>query len=184
MSNSAVAVSAAPRRGWKPWGVAAAVLALLVAAVAAGWYAGGGKYKWSEPYRAALRRIAAHPQVVQRLGEPIRDASWLPSGTLTEGERGQANLMFRVAGPQGIADVHLQARQVGGIWGGTVSVNFGPGDRVQLELEEAGQGEAPRFEAAGQAPTAGTASGLPKVVPPASSPPGPTEIHIDIPPSP
>ncbi len=184
MGNSAVAVSSAPRRGWKPWGVAAVVLAILVAAVAAGWYAGSGRYKWSEPYRAALRRIAAHPQVVQRLGQPIRDASWLPSGTLTEGERGQANLMFRVAGPQGTADVHVQARQVGGSWGGTVSVSFGPGDRVQLELEEAGQGEAPRFEAAGQAPTAGKPSGLPNAVQPAGLPPGPTQAQIDIPPSP
>ncbi len=184
MGNPAVAVSPTSWRGWKFWGVAAVVLAILVAAVAAGWYAGSGRYKWSEPYRAALRQVAAHPQVVQRLGQPIRDASWLPSGTLTDGRRGEANLMFRVAGPQGTADVHVQARQMGGIWGGTVSVSFGPGDRVQLELEEAGQGEAPRFEAAGQAPPAGKPSDLPKAVQPAGSPPGPTEIQIDIPPSP
>ncbi len=183
MGTPAVAPAPGPKSRWKRWLAACLVLAILVAGAAWGWYAGGGRYKWCPPYREALRQVASHPQVVQRLGQPIRDASWLPSGSITAGGQPQANLMFRVAGPQGKADVHVQARQVAGQWGGTISVSFGPGERVQLELGEAGQGEAPRFEAPGQ--PAGTAAPVtpPPPVPPAAPASGPTdEIRIEIPP--
>lgn len=183
MGTPAGPCAVAPKSRWKRRVAAVVLPAILVAAIAAAWYAGGGRYKWCPPYREALRQVAGHPQVVERLGQPVRDASWLPSGSLTSGERPQANLMFRVAGPRGKADVHVQARQVAGQWGGTISVSFGPGERVQLELGEAGQNEAPRFEASGQA--AGTAAIA------APSPPAPAgqaapepsgEIRIEIPP--
>lgn len=184
MDIPATACSPGPKLRWKPWLAAVVLVALLVAAGAGGWYAGGGKYKWCEPYREALSRVTSHPQVVQRLGQPIRDASWLPSGSVSAGERPQANLVFLVAGPQGKADVHVQARQVAGQWGGTISVRFGPGDRIQIELGDAGQGEAPRFEASGPAAGPPTAATTPLAVTPAQSAPGPgsTEIRIEIPP--
>lgn len=164
--------------------VAAVLAALLLAAGVAGWYAGGGKYKWCEPYRTALRQVAEHPQVVQRLGQPIRDASWVPAGSMTSGQRGQANLMFRVAGPNGAADVQVQARQVAGRWGGTISVSFGPGERVQLELGDVGNDEAPRFEVSGQPPVEVAPAVTPR--PADSNEPAPepdtADIRIDLPP--
>lgn len=183
MGTPAEASRPEQKSSWKRWVAALVVVAILVAAAALGWYAGGGKYKWSSPYREALRQVAGHPQVVQRLGQPVRDASWLPSGSMTPGERPQANLMFRVAGPRGKADVHVQARQVAGKWGGTISVSFGPGERVQLELGEADEGAAPRFEPAGQASGPAATPAPPPPAAPGQPAPGPSpEIRIDIPP--
>jgi len=184
MGTPSVGAAVSPRLRGKRLLVAAVLAVVLVAAAAAAWYAGGGKYKWCAPYRITLRRVAEDPQVVQRLGQPVRDASWLPSGSMTSGQRGQANLMFRIAGPHGTADVQVQARQVAGQWGGTILVTFGPGDRLQLELGEAGQDEAPRFDVSGPAPAGVSPTTSTAPVPSGDSAPGPdaADIQIDLPP--
>ncbi|MCR4413628.1 MAG: cytochrome c oxidase assembly factor 1 family protein [Thermoguttaceae bacterium] len=133
------------RRGPRRWIWLVVALAVLVGAGSLGWHAAGGKYKWTEPYRLALERVRQDPLVRARLGEPIRDATWLPSGSMTAGGNRETSIVFRVAGPQGTADVHLRVRQVNGQWGGTIAVMPTGSERIQLDL---GVGdEAPKFDA-------------------------------------
>ncbi len=139
-----------PRRGLRRWmWLAVAALAVLLGAGAIGWYAAGGKYKWTEPYRLALQRVQQDPLVRARLGEGIRDATWLPSGSMTASGNRETSIVFRVTGSRGTADVHLRVRQVKGQWGGTIAVMPTGSDRIQLDV---GIGdEAPKFDAqAGQ----------------------------------
>jgi hypothetical protein len=90
--------------------------------------------------------VQEDPRVIERLGQPISDVSWVPIGELNvEGDKGQARLDFDVAGPKGRAHVHYQARQLAGKWGfSQLEVTFAPGDRISLRVD-AGD-EAPPFE--------------------------------------
>jgi hypothetical protein len=91
----------------------------------------------SEPYPEALELVRKDPRVIERLGEPVSDISWLPIGERqVEGDRGTAKLSFEVAGPKGKARVQYQARCVDGKWGFTqLEVVFGPSDKISIHAE-------------------------------------------------
>ncbi len=189
MGTPGASISPKPRSWWsRRWKrLLLAILAVLAAAGAGGWYAAGGKYKWTEPYRLALQQVQQDPQVRKRLGEPVRDASWLPSGSMTAQGNRETSLMFRVAGPLGTADVQLRARRVGGQWGGTIAVMLGARDRINLDLGEGD--EAPKFNAqeGGDAPKFDPGGERPKDVPAGEGPkpntalPGGPDIRVEIP---
>jgi len=157
------------------------VLLLVVVVMAVGavviWYQVGGKYRWSEPYQAALAQVQKAPEVIAVLGEPIHDVLFSLSGWV-RGEN--ANLTFKIAGPKGRAVVQTDARVFAGKWATrTLTVTFADGKRVSLEAAPAGggAGDAPAWPAAGgPAPKAPAAA--PEVPPPVS--PGP-DIQLDMP---
>lgn len=122
------------------------VLVLVCAGLGAGFvYAKFGAIRASEPYRMALEQVQKDPQVVQQLGEPVEDITWLPGG-LIEKECGTANLHFTVAGPKGRAQVGTQARCINGTWGlVTLDVNLPNGQRKSLDTGDAGPDEAPKW---------------------------------------
>jgi len=102
----------------------------------------------SEPYRIALERVQQDPQVREQLGEPIEDVTRFPTGSVhTEDDRGEANLGFDVAGPQGKAHVSTRARRIDGKWGlTTVEVTIAAdGQRLLLDIggKDDNFGEAP-----------------------------------------
>lgn len=162
-----------PRR-W-PW-----VLLLVVVVMAVGaaviWYQVGGKYRWSEPYKAALAQVQKAPEVIALLGEPIHDVLFSLSGSV----RGEdAHLMFKIAGPKGRAVVQADARVFAGKWATRMlTVTFPDGKRVSLDVSsgEGIEADAPKFGAGGPPPKAPAAA--PKVPPPVS--PGP-DIQLDMP---
>ncbi len=127
-------------------------LVLIVACAGVGgaaFYLVFGALKSSEPYQMALEKVQQDPQVIDRLGEPIEDATWFPAGNLTtEDGRGSASLHFTVKGPKGEAVVGTQARRIGGQWGlTTVDVTFKDGQRILLEAgPEDGRDEAPKWK--------------------------------------
>jgi len=125
-----------------------AIILLLVV----GYWWRFGRLKFSEPYRMALKRVQEAPEVIERLGNPIRDATWLPSGQVYEkGDRGNATVYFVVTGPKGRAEIMAQAQRVGGEWGLVLlDVNFAAGGRVSLAERATRPGtqdleEAPRW---------------------------------------
>lgn len=157
------------------------VLLLVVVVMVVGgvliWYQAGGKYRWSEPYLAAMAQVQKAPEVVALLGEPIHDVLFSLSGSV-RGEN--AHLMFKIAGPKGRAVVQTDARVFGGKWATRMlTVTLPDGKRISLDAapEAGGAGDAPVWPAAGgPAPKAPAAS--PKVPPPVS--PGP-DIQLDMP---
>jgi hypothetical protein len=159
------------------------VFLLLVVVIAVGacvvWYQAGGKYRWSEPYKAALAQVRKDPQVIAQLGEPIHDVLFTLSGSVY-GEN--ANLTFKVAGPKGRATVQADARAIAGKWGlRMLTVTFADLKRISLNTSsgEGGEGDAPKWPATGSTPAPPKPPAeAPKVPPPAS--PGP-DIQLDMP---
>jgi hypothetical protein len=158
---------------------------ILIGAGVAGWFyvVRVVPLKSSEPYQSALKRVQTDAGVIARLGQPIRDASWVPSGSVNvENGRGNANLIFKVAGPKGMASVRTDARRIQGTWGTTIlEVTFADSQRISLDTGPGGELDAPKFEPSGvppgpSAPKADAKLPSPK---PADGP-GP-ELKIEIP---
>lgn len=170
-------------RHWR-WFVPVLVIVVLLLAGAVGWYAMVGKnlrIKYSEPYRLALAQVQKDPKMTLRLGEPIRDATRLPSGSV-ENDRGRADFYFDVAGPKGKAKIQAQASRIGDRWGfSMLTATFDDGTRATLDV---GDGDdAPKFNAGGVAATKPIEPLKPIVAPPKTSPsPGEgPEIKLELP---
>jgi hypothetical protein len=81
-----------------------------------------GSLKSAEPYRMALERVRTNPQVIERLGKPIEEAGWMPTGNFSYQTNngvtsGKASFDFSVSGPKGTARVHAEAVCRNGKWG-------------------------------------------------------------------
>jgi len=189
MSTRTEPPGAPPRRGWfrRNWRrlvLAVVVVPILICAGAAGWFyvVWVAPLQSSEPYRAALRRVQADPKVIQRLGQPIRDASWVPSGSVNiRNGGGNANLMFKVAGPKGRASVRTQARRIQGKWGTTtLEVTFAGEKPIPLDTGASDE-DAPKFNPSGGSPGPSAPKADAKLPSPKPSDgPGP-EIKLEIP---
>lgn len=101
------------------------------------------------PYKMSLEQAEKSPQVIQRLGEPIEDDTWLPQFQVNvHNNQGSATVYFQVKGPKGRAHVHSKARLIDGDWGLTeLTVTFADGQRVELETGTSGnqEEEAPKW---------------------------------------
>jgi hypothetical protein len=80
-----------------------------------------GSLKSSEPYQMALNRVRADRQVITILGQPIKEASWMPTGNfsyhINNGVAlGTATFSFAISGPKDSAVVHAEAMCRNGKW--------------------------------------------------------------------
>ena len=100
--------------------------------------------KRSEPYRLVVEELRKSAELQARLGSPIRETSWIPGGTLyTEGDRGEASLGFKIAGPAGEGEVIAQSRRLGGQWSLTLlEVRLKDGNVIKL-LPQVAKSTAP-----------------------------------------
>ena len=124
---------------------------IVLGAVGGGIYllANAQSKKQSEPYRMALDEIQKSAKVKDKLGEPIVDASWLPSGGIdaTDGS-GDATFYFKISGPRGVGKAATKARMVGGKWGLLeLGVTLDDGELVNAmaDVKPADDG-APKFD--------------------------------------
>lgn len=100
-----------------------------------------GAVKRSDAYENAIARVAAHPQAIARLGEPI-EPGWLVSGSVNvSGPGGEASLAIPVEGPDGEGTVFVEATKQAGEWRyTTLTLAVEPdGERIDL-LTPAGNG--------------------------------------------
>jgi hypothetical protein len=75
-----------------------------------------GAMKSSDPYKMALAKARANPEVVAALGTPIQD-DWFVTGNISRsGTRGDATLEISIYGPKGKGHIYLDAAKRGGDW--------------------------------------------------------------------
>ncbi len=180
------------------WLIWLAVVALaLVALGAVAYQLVVGKRKASVPYRMALEAVQRDAAVVEALGNPIRDVTWFPQGTIEERELGEARWDFEVAGPNSRAHVRVTARYIGGKWSlQQLEVTPSSGQTIRLDVRTADQHfeDAPLWapSAKGNPSPGGTAkpsdkSGIAEPKPPGDKPgaetpqTGPPEINSTMP---
>lgn len=138
--------------------VLAVIVVVLLALVAGNVWNRLREIKSTEPYRMAVAEVTGAAEAQARLGNPIRDVTWFPGGRVhVEGDRGEANFVFKVAGPLSEADVYVQARRWGGTWsltvlelrlpdGSTVSLRPGSGGgQITAGSTSSALEEAPRW---------------------------------------
>ncbi len=80
-----------------------------------------GSVKSSEPYQMALKRVCTDRQVIEALGEPVEEKSWMPTGNffyhINNGvASGEADFSFTVSGSKDTALVHVEASCRDGKW--------------------------------------------------------------------
>ena len=132
--------------------------------------------KATRPYRMTLEQVRQDPTVIEKLGQPVEDVTWLPRVTMsTTNSSGTASLRFDVAGPKGEAHVYTEARMIDGRWGLTLLELTVPGEgRISLETRsEEGPSEAPAWSP-GSAEEDGSATSQPL--------PPPTQVDVHLPP--
>jgi len=145
-----------------------------------------------EPLHLALEALRKDQAVLARLGEPIEMASWFPVGSVrVSGDRGNANLTFRVKGSRENALVNVIAQRIAGKWGlTTLEVRYSNGERQMVDLSGHGDEalDAPKWSPP-SAPAASQGAGqgdtpLPQEeAPPNVSIPAPS-VEIKIPEAP
>lgn len=126
-----------PQRGWFarnwlwfiPTGCLSvlAVFAVFVAVVAVFVF---GAMKSSDPYKTALARAQASPQVAAALGTPVEDSFYLSGQINVSGDGGNANFSIPVSGPNAKGTLHVTGTKSGGVWDYSVmrvQVNGTPG---------------------------------------------------------
>ncbi|MEJ5342047.1 MAG: cytochrome c oxidase assembly factor Coa1 family protein [Thermogutta sp.] len=180
----------------KSWVVRLAIVAVLILLAIAGLAVAGLMFLarlGGEPLHLALETLRKDQTVVSRLGEPIQMASWFPVGSVrVSGERGNANLTFRVKGSREQAVVNVVAQRIAGKWGlTTLEVKYSNGERQLVDLSEQGDKEleAPKWTppaaspAVPQSPDQGDKPSPSEETPPNVSVPAPSvEIKIPEPP--
>ncbi|MHB1037877.1 MAG: cytochrome c oxidase assembly factor Coa1 family protein [Pirellulales bacterium] len=146
-------------RGWwsRNWKWFVPIVIVLPLCACGGGCAGLGYFffwgvevlKSAEPYKMAFDQVRQDRAVIQRLGEPIEDATWVPSGNIhIEDGRGEASLDFDVSGPKGVAHVRAESRRVDSQWGVVLlEVTFDDGKKMILNAPKAEKelDEAPPF---------------------------------------
>lgn len=86
------------------------VLLLLFAVLACAFFWFTHSTRSKPPYSTALELIQNDPQLIEHLGQPIRNVRWLPSGNFP------TQFQIQVKGPQGMADVSVTAGEFDGTW--------------------------------------------------------------------
>ncbi len=176
--------------------VVAVLIVLLVVAGIIAWHFTIGKLramKSTWPYKTALSLIQKDSNVVAALGEPIRDASFIPAGSVpTDKSPGTATLRFRVSGPKGTADVAAVTRFDHGQWSMPKLEVTVPGQKaISVDTAPAGGSRAPTWDptAAGGAGPQGPKPNAPPGPPAKGGPVGPKpeapggleDIKVDLP---
>ena len=106
------------QRNWKRALLAAALsLVLLIGGLAVAIVKlAGGMMRSAEPYRLAVDRAQAHPDVISALGTPI-EPGWMPRGNIKiENRSGAADLGITLKGPRGEAMIDVLATRRATQW--------------------------------------------------------------------
>jgi TonB family protein len=131
-------------RNWK-WIVPSGCLVLILAVVGAGFaifYFAMSTLKSTEVYQESLRRARANTEVVEQLGEPIKDGWWVKGNVSVGVAGGYAAFEIPISGPKKKATIWVVATKDSGTWMyDTLDVAVEGGQR--FSILEPGEGEPP-----------------------------------------
>lgn len=101
-------------------------------------------FRSSEPYRVAVARARAHPDVIAALGTPIEEGAFPMGSISTHGASGSADLSIPIKGPNGKGTVYVTAQKFGGRWeiqrmeadagGRRIDLTEAPPDPAEIDL--------------------------------------------------
>lgn len=93
-----------------------------------------GMVKSTEPYKEALAKAVANPQVQSALGTPVTDGFLVSGNISTAGAAGSASMEIPISGPKGKGNIHVEAKKSAGVWTySSLEVTIpGQPERVQL----------------------------------------------------
>ena len=92
------------------------VISLLCAFIAVLFTVLDVSFRNSIVYQQALARAGRSPEVVSRIGEPLKPGRVLQGQINVSGSTGSANMNIPITGSRGKATVILDARKVDGAW--------------------------------------------------------------------
>jgi hypothetical protein len=73
-------------------------------------------FQHSDSYVQALVLARADPQVVEKIGQPLK-AGWMASGSINvAGPSGDADISIPISGPKGKGTLHVVAKKSAGQW--------------------------------------------------------------------
>ena len=73
-------------------------------------------FQKSDVYRTAMERAQANPEVMQKIGKPLK-AGWLSSGKINiSGSSGDADISIPISGPRGKGTLYAVAKKSAGEW--------------------------------------------------------------------
>jgi hypothetical protein len=101
------------------WVIVAAALACLlffVALLGVIAFAVVAATRSSDVYRTAMDRAQSHPEVIQRLGQPLEPGLLIQGKIEVDNRSGEADLAIPVHGPRGEATISVIAEKRGGVW--------------------------------------------------------------------
>jgi hypothetical protein len=75
-----------------------------------------GALKASEPYKVAVARAQADEKVVNALGTPISEGSFVSGKINTSGGSGEADFTIPISGPKGKGTIYVVATRSAGTW--------------------------------------------------------------------
>ncbi len=102
--------------GWKiPLGCLIVIL-LLCAFAAVIFTILDVSFRNSTVYKEALARAGRSPEIINRIGEPLRPGRVVQGQLNVSGSTGTANMRIPITGPRGKAAIVLDARKVDGTW--------------------------------------------------------------------
>jgi len=149
-----------PKKGWfgRNWLWFVPTIILLPILVCGGCFGGLfvfgiNQIKGSEPYQDALARAQADATVIERLGEPVEDATFIPQWNVSgdgTGTSGNSSGYIVLKGPKDTANARVNARMTDGNWEIIeLEVTFSDGERIDLVRDNPDEGAAlegaPRF---------------------------------------
>ena len=105
-------------RHWKAVvGVGCLGIVILGGAFVAGiFFLVMGSIRSSDAYQQALAKASASPEVVVRLGQPIK-TGWMVSGSINvSGPTGDADLAIPISGPKGKGTIYVVGKKSAGEW--------------------------------------------------------------------
>lgn len=97
---------------------------------AAAFFGITGILRGSEPYKVALGRASADPDVRKVFGTPLKAGWWVSGSVSTSGSTGTADLSFPVRGPDAAGTEYVLAHRESGRW---------VYDKVSIEVEGSGK---------------------------------------------